>query len=55
MVGRALSKSFYMLGQVFEKTGDKIKAIENYAKFLTFGKTPTVAARGRDAKKRLAG
>jgi serine/threonine protein kinase/tetratricopeptide (TPR) repeat protein len=49
------AQSFYMLGQVFEKTGDKPKAIENYTKFLDLWKNadpgrPEVA----DARKRLA-
>jgi tetratricopeptide (TPR) repeat protein len=53
--GELYPKSFYMLGQVFEKTGDKAKAVENYAKFLDLWKNadpglPEVA----DAKKRLA-
>ena len=44
-----------MLGQVFEKTGDEAKAIENYAKFLDLWKNadpglPEV----EDATKRLA-
>jgi tetratricopeptide (TPR) repeat protein len=49
------AKSFYMLGQVFEKTGDKSGAIEKYSKFLDLWKN---ADPGRpeveDAKKHLA-
>jgi hypothetical protein len=45
-----------MLGQVFEKTGDKAKAIENYRKFLTLWKDANPGFRDlEDARKRLAG
>jgi tetratricopeptide (TPR) repeat protein len=55
-LGELYPKSYYMLGQVFEKTGDRSRAIENYAKFLDLWKNadpglPEVA----DAQKRLAG
>jgi len=54
--GELYPKSFYMLGQIHEKTGDKVKAIENYSKFLDLWKD---ADPGRpeveDARKRLAG
>ena len=54
--GELYPKSFYMLGQIHEKMGDQVKAIENYAKFLDLWKNadpglPEVA----DAQKRLAG
>jgi tetratricopeptide (TPR) repeat protein/TolB-like protein len=55
-VAEQYAKSFHMLGQVFEKTGDKARGIENYTKFLDLWKNadpglPEVA----DARKRLAG
>jgi len=54
--GDVYAKSFYMLGQIFEQKGDKVKARENYRKFLDLWKDadpgqPEV----EDAKKRLAG
>jgi len=53
--GDIYARAFYMLGQVFEKQGDKAKARENYVKFLDLWKDadpvfPEVA----DAQKRLA-
>jgi serine/threonine protein kinase/Flp pilus assembly protein TadD len=53
--GDIYAKSFYMLGRIFEQKGDKLKARENYQKFLDLWKD---ADPGRpeveDAKKRLA-
>jgi tetratricopeptide (TPR) repeat protein len=54
--GDSYAKAFYMLGQLAEKTGDRVKAREHYRKFLDLWKDadpglPEVA----DAKKRLAG
>jgi tetratricopeptide (TPR) repeat protein len=53
--GDIYAKAFYKLGQVFEKLGDKAKAVDNYAKFLDLWKD---ADPGRpevpDARKRLA-
>ena len=54
--GKLYPKSFYLLGQIHEKMGDKVKAIENYGKFLDLWKNvdpgrPEV----EDARKRLAG
>ena len=53
--GEFYPRSFYMLGQIFEKSGDKAKAVENYTKFLDLWK---IADPGllevSDAQKRLA-
>jgi len=53
--GDIYTKSFYMLGRIFEQKGDKVKARENYRKFLDLWKD---ADPGRpeveDARKRLA-
>jgi serine/threonine protein kinase/tetratricopeptide (TPR) repeat protein len=52
--GDIFAKSFYMLGQIFEQKGDKVKARENYRRFLDLWKDadpgrPEVA----DARERL--
>jgi serine/threonine protein kinase/Tfp pilus assembly protein PilF len=54
--GDIYTKSFYMLGQIFEQQGNTARARENYTKFLELWKDadpglPEV----EDAKKRLAG
>jgi tetratricopeptide (TPR) repeat protein len=54
--GDVYAKSFYMLGQIFDQRGDKVKARENYQEFLDLWKDadpglPEV----EDARKRLAG
>jgi tetratricopeptide (TPR) repeat protein/tRNA A-37 threonylcarbamoyl transferase component Bud32 len=36
--GDIYAKSFYMLGRIFEQTGDRVKARENYRKFLDLWK-----------------
>ena len=47
---------FYMLCKIYEKQGDKAKAIENYKKFLNLWKNADPGiAEVEDAKKRLAG
>ena len=53
--GDHYARSFYQLGQIYEKLGDKSKARENYEKFLEIwknaeGNLPEPA----DARKRLA-
>jgi tetratricopeptide (TPR) repeat protein len=53
--GGIYSRSFYMLGKIYQEKGDKTKAIENYEKFLDLWKDadpglPEV----EDAKERVA-
>jgi len=54
--GDIYTKSFFMLGKIYEQKGQKDKAIEHYEKFLDLWKDadpgiPEV----EDARKRLAG
>ena len=53
--GNIYAKSFYVLGDIFERLGEKGKAIENYEKFLDLWKDadPDFYV-AQDAKKRLA-
>ncbi len=55
MFGDIYTKSFYMLGKIYEQKGWKGKAIENYEKFLDLWKDadPGIAEL-EDARKRLA-
>jgi hypothetical protein len=49
------TKSFYMLGKIFEEQGDKLKAKENYEKFLDLWKDADPGrAELEDAKTRLS-
>ncbi len=53
--GDIYTKSFYMLGQIFERQGNKGKAIEQYEKFLSLWKDADPGIdEFEDAKKRLA-
>jgi tetratricopeptide (TPR) repeat protein/TolB-like protein/predicted Ser/Thr protein kinase len=53
--GDLYARSFYHLGQIDEKIGDKAKARENYRKFLDLWKNADPGLPGvEDAKKRLA-
>jgi len=54
--GDIYARAFYTLGQIHEKQGDKVKAAENYTKFLDLWKNadPGVSE-VEDARKRLAG
>jgi tetratricopeptide (TPR) repeat protein len=54
--GDIYAKSFYMLGKIFEKKGNKAKAAENYGKFLDLWKDADQGmSEVEDAGKRLAG
>jgi tetratricopeptide (TPR) repeat protein len=56
LFGDIYSKSFYMLGKIYEEQGDKIQAIKHYEKFLLLWKDADPGiAEVEDAKKRLAG
>jgi tetratricopeptide (TPR) repeat protein len=53
--GDVYARSFYHLGQIDEKLGDKAKARENYAKFLDLWKNADPGLpEPADAKKRLS-
>ena len=53
--GDIYAKSFYMLGLIYEELGDKVKAIENYEKFLELWKdADPELPEPLDARKRLA-
>jgi tetratricopeptide (TPR) repeat protein/predicted Ser/Thr protein kinase len=54
--GDIFARSFYHLGQIYEKLGDKIKARESYQKFLDLWKNADASLpEPAEAKKRLAG
>jgi len=54
--GDIYTKSFYMLGKIYEEQGEKDKTIEHYEKFLDLWKDADPGiAEVEDAKKRLAG
>jgi len=54
--GDIYTKSFYMLGKIYEQQGNSAKAIEHYEKFLDLWKDADPGiAEVEDAKKRLAG
>jgi tetratricopeptide (TPR) repeat protein len=53
--GDIYTKSFYMLGKIYEEQDDKVKAIEHYEKFLELWKDADPGiAEVEDARKRLA-
>jgi tetratricopeptide (TPR) repeat protein len=54
-VAEQYAQSYYMLGQVFEKTSDKARAIDNYTKFLDLWKNADPGLTEiEDARRRLA-
>ncbi|MGB6340299.1 MAG: tetratricopeptide repeat protein, partial [Candidatus Aminicenantaceae bacterium] len=54
--GDIYTKSFYMLGKIYEQQGDTSKAIENYERFLDLWKDADPGmAEVEDARKRLTG
>jgi serine/threonine protein kinase/tetratricopeptide (TPR) repeat protein len=54
--GDIYTKSFYMLGKIYEEQGEKTKAVEHYEKFLDLWKEADPGmAEVEDARSRLAG